>query len=361
MRAGDWVEIRSKEEILATLDKNAQLDGLPFMPQMLQYCGQRFQVYKRAHKTCDTVSGHYVGRSLPGGIHLNHRCDGKAYAGCQAGCLIFWNEAWLKPVGAANGKQLLAESKPSRRRRQLGCNEEDVWNATKHQTQAQGTRYSCQATQLLNYTAPLKWWDARQYLETYSSGNASPREILLGFVYLTYYYGTLAYHDKWGRPSRWLYDRFQAVRGGIPFPRRKGSIPVGQLTPRRDLNLRAGDLVRVRSYEDILSTLDTRGYNRGMTFDAELVPFCGKIYRVKTRVENFIDEKTGELKRLKTPAVILEGVDCRSHYSGQRIFCPRSIHLWWREIWLERISEPDAVRQDGANQIGHQLKILEKQ
>ena len=55
--AGDWVEVRSKEEILETLDKNGRLDGLPFMPQMFKYCGQRFQVYKRAHKTCDTVSG----------------------------------------------------------------------------------------------------------------------------------------------------------------------------------------------------------------------------------------------------------------------------------------------------------------
>jgi hypothetical protein len=41
---------------------------------------------------------------------------------------------------------------------------------------------------------------------------------------------------------------------------------------------------------------------------------------------------------MKTPAVILEGVSCKSLYSGRRIFCPRSIHLWWREIWLERVS-----------------------
>ena len=53
---GDWVEVRSKEEILSTLDQNGRLEGLPFMPQMFRYCGQRFQVYKRAHKTCDTVS-----------------------------------------------------------------------------------------------------------------------------------------------------------------------------------------------------------------------------------------------------------------------------------------------------------------
>ena len=37
LRAGDWVEVRSKEEILATLDENGRLEDLPFMPQMLQY------------------------------------------------------------------------------------------------------------------------------------------------------------------------------------------------------------------------------------------------------------------------------------------------------------------------------------
>ena len=53
LRAGDWVEVRSKDEILQTLDKNGRLDEMPFMPQMFQYCGMRFKVRKRAHKTCD--------------------------------------------------------------------------------------------------------------------------------------------------------------------------------------------------------------------------------------------------------------------------------------------------------------------
>ena len=95
--AGDWVEVRSKEEILRTLDKNGRLEDMPFMPQMFEYCGKRFRVYKRAHKTCDTINS-FVGRRLANGIHLNLRCDGKAYGGCQAACLIFWKAAWLKPV-----------------------------------------------------------------------------------------------------------------------------------------------------------------------------------------------------------------------------------------------------------------------
>src|SRR5688572_27913060 len=99
-RAGDLIEVRTREEILSTLDKNGRLEGLPFMPQMFQYCGQRFSVYKRAHKTCDTVNP-IASRRLHDGIHLNVRCDGKAYGGCQAACLIFWKAAWLKPVDAS--------------------------------------------------------------------------------------------------------------------------------------------------------------------------------------------------------------------------------------------------------------------
>ena len=97
--------------------------------------------------------------------------------------------------------------------------------------------------------------------------------------------------------------------------------------------------MRVKSYEDILATLDENRSNRGLTFDAELVPYCGKIYRVQTRVHRFIDEQTGRMKKLKTPAVILDGVVCKSRFSGQRMFCPREIYLWWREIWLERVEE----------------------
>src|SRR5262245_4619897 len=95
LRAGEWVEVRSKEEILKTLDRQGQMEGLPFMPQMFQYCGNRFQVFKRAHKTCDTVFP-IRGRRMANAVHLETRCDGKAYGGCQAGCLIFWKEAWLK-------------------------------------------------------------------------------------------------------------------------------------------------------------------------------------------------------------------------------------------------------------------------
>ena len=80
---GNWVEVRSKEEILQTLDQDGRLDGMPFMPEMLGFCGKRFQVYKSAHKTCDTVFP-LRSRRVDDTVHLQTRCNGQSHGGCQA-------------------------------------------------------------------------------------------------------------------------------------------------------------------------------------------------------------------------------------------------------------------------------------
>lgn len=345
LRAGDWVEVRSREEILRTLDRDGRLEKLPFMPQMFQYCGHRFRVYKRAHKTCDTIN-FAGGRTLPGGIHLeNLRCDGSAYGGCQAACLIFWKEAWLKPADRPD-----EEVSPQRAK---GCTEADVFAGTraKDQPLSGGPRYSCQATEVLEATAPLPWWDARQYAEDYTSGNAGVGRLFTGFVYASvfscyYYLRRLGLTGPAAGVSR-VYDAVQRLYGGVPFPRYRGSIPPGQPAPMIALDLQPGELIRVRSYEDILKTLDRDNKNRGLTFDAEMVPYCGHTFRVRSRVTTFVNEKTGLINKLRGPAVILDNVWCNSRYSDCRMQCPRAVYPWWREIWLERISDnpSDAGRQ----------------
>jgi len=348
LRAGDWVEVRSREEILRSLDTAGRLENLPFMPQMFEYCGRRFRVYKRAHKTCDTVHS-YTGRRLANAVHLELRCDGKVYGGCQASCLIFWKEAWLKPVDEVTtaGKPLLEDGHHRDRPiRETICTEEIVQRSTWAQdSQARdGRRYFCQATELPGFTRPLPWWDMRQYVEDYLSGNSTLGRLISGSIYAAY--NMLASRNRLGRPARWIYDQFQASMGGVPYPRRSGTIPVDQPTPAYDLHLQVGELVRVKSYKEILATLDTTNKNRGMVFDAELVPYCGGVYRVKTRVERFLSEKTGRMTSLKTPAVILESVWCKSRYSACRMGCPRSIFPWWREIWLERVNEHGILPND---------------
>jgi hypothetical protein len=102
------------------------------------------------------------------------------------------------------------------------------------------------------------------------------------------------------------------------------------------LELRPGEWVRVKSYDAILDTLDGNNKNRGMFFDAEEVPYCGKTFRVRSLVRRIINERTGKMLDLKGNNVILEGVYCKGWYSDRRMHCPRAIYSFWREGWLER-------------------------
>ena len=110
-------------------------------------------------------------------------------------------------------------------------------------------------------------------------------------------------------------------------------------TPFETLNLQPGELVRVKSKEEIVKTLDTHNANRGMSFDGEMVRYCSREARVLRRVEQIIDEKSGRMLHLKTPCVVLESVTCTGPYHRQ---CPRAIYPYWREIWLERVDEPSS-------------------
>jgi hypothetical protein len=337
---GDWVEVRSKEEILKTLDWNAQLDGMPFMPEMFAFCGRRFQVYKRAHKTCDTVFP-VRGRRVDRAVHLQTRCDGQAHGGCHAGCLIFWKEAWLKPIGT-DAQETGASLKPRPVEVRTGppcaeCTESDVWAGAQTSKSNGGTpAWVCQATRLPYATTDLAWWDLRQYSEDYWSGNVTLWQVLCG-LFFSMYYSLSEAGIGLGPGMRWFYNKFNSLWQGTSFPRKTGCIPAGQPTPAASLDLQPGELVRVKRHEEILLTLNSDNLNRGLMFDAEMVPYCGGTYRVLRRVTRIVNEKTGEMQEMKTPCIILDTVVCQSRYSSCRLFCPRSIYIYWREIWLERV------------------------
>ena len=324
------------------------------MPEMFEFCGKRYRVYKRAHKTCDTVFP-IRSRSLFNAVHLETRCSGQAHGGCQASCLIFWKDAWLKPLGHASDQRSSVvrvtplEDKASSG---VGCGEADVYRAAQSagDTSSAEPTYVCQATRLPYFTGELSPYDIRQYIEDYTSGNVGLARWIRGIIYITYQ-NLINLGIGLGPPLRWLYDRFQRLWGGLPYPRWYGKIPMGHPTPVADLGLQPGDWVRVKSYEEILETCTEDNKNRGMWFDGEMVPYCGGTYRVHKRVTKIINEQSGNMVEMKTPCIILEDVACQARYSQCRLFCPRSIVPYWREIWLDRVSSahrsaPPAVLLD---------------
>jgi hypothetical protein len=330
LKAGEWAEVRSEGEILATLDEHGRLENLPFMPEMLQYCGKRLRVFKRADKTCEYTQKWSI-RRMKDSVHLEGvRCDGAGHDGCQAGCLIFWKEAWLK---RAASDLVLAESlkHPSEVPSEIGglCTVESILAASRATAPDGEVLYTCQATDVPQFTSRMSFWDPRQYIRDLQSGNLnsglagdSQGHRLLEFI--------LAIIRLFQASVIGFFNEVQDRRQGSRYPFIEGN---AAKTPVELLDLQPGELVEVRSKEEIIATLGRDQRNRGLWFDSEMLPYCGGIYRVLRRVSRLVDEKTGKIVQMKNPCIVLEGVVCQSDFHR---LCPRAIYPYWRENWLKR-------------------------
>jgi hypothetical protein len=328
LRVGDIVEVRSEEEVLRTLDSSGMLDSLPFMPEMLQFCGKRFRVMKRADKVCDSIDWGTL-RRMKHAVHLEElRCNGAAHGGCKAGCLIHWKEAWLKRVDPSNGSRHVDDAQRTGAPEEEGtaaCTKETLMQATRRDSNPDGEEvFSCQATELVRSTSPMPWWRLGQYVRDVRSGNASVARVIRSLV--------VALFNKFQKANARLAPRFTLIHGGKPYPfvdpKSMGEAPSSRL------NLQPGDVVEVKSPQEIFETLDQRDRTRGLRFDSELLKFCGRRGRVSHLVDRIINEHTGTMLPIKTDAVIIEGFFCTGDY--HRV-CPRSVYAWWRESWLRRV------------------------
>lgn len=331
LKAGDWVVVRSKEEILATLDRHGRMDGLPFQSEMFAYCGRKLQVFKVAHKTCDSTPHRTGGRRMYDTVHLQGaRCDGSLHEGCQADCVFFWKEAWLQRADSRNSSQVIASG---------GCSEDDVMRA-RHAPGCDPADpvWVCQTTAIFEASDTLHWWDFRQYVRDVTSGNHSAWHMFK--LLLLAGYRKLAGLGIGYRFVIGFYDALQKLRGGRPYPAITGKIPEGSPTPAETLDLQPGEWVEVKSAQEIAATITAGGFNRGMRYDMEMLRYSGQRYRVQMRVDKLINEKNGKMGRMKSAAIQLENVYCRAECTSARLGCPRASNTYWREIWLKRCPPP---------------------
>lgn len=102
----------------------------------------------------------------------------------------------------------------------------------------------------------------------------------------------------------------------------------------KDSELQPGDLVRVRSKDEIKETLSRWNSLKGCTFLEEMWPYCGTTQHVMKKVERFLDERDYQTKKTKG-VVLLEGIICAGTIDFGK--CDRSCFFFWREEWLEKI------------------------
>ena len=214
-RRGDLVEVRSAGEILATLDADGRLDGLPFQPEGLEYCGGTFRIRNRLEKVY-LDHHHYLARLKETVILDDLRCDGAAHNDCRMGCPLLWKEAWLKGVaddghGDDVGPGESASIKPELPVRR-------------------GDRFICQATELVHATTRLPWWDLNHYVRDWVVGEMTLRQIVQAIVLFGY-------------------NRTQRMRGRPQFAELFGQ---QTKSPTETLDLQPGELVEVKTEDEIV-------------------------------------------------------------------------------------------------------------
>jgi hypothetical protein len=305
LHAGELVEIRSREEILATLDSRGERDSLPFMPEMEAWCGAQVRVFRRVDKVFDWILASGLRRMRDTVILEGLRCDGCYHGDCQADCPFLWKEAWLR---RATSKEPPFE--------QIAAPPIDLRQfATRIDPETSEPRFVCQLTRLPEATTPTPWNSPRNLLRELFSGNVRPGPFLV-FV------------------SILLFNAVQRRCGGVRFPFRAHGD--SQSTPHVVLHLQPGELVRIKSKHEIEQTLDAQFKNRGLWFDKEMTRFCGGHYRVRARVSRQIEEKSGRMISFKNACITLEDVTATGEYFE---FAPLDERIYWREIWLERVAD----------------------
>lgn len=297
---GDVVRIRPLPEVLATLDAQGALGGMPFQPEMTKFCGGEARVFRCLDKIYDYGRTKHM-RRLDGCVLLsNLRCDGSAHEGCEAACYLIWRTEWLQHAPAGHAE---APSNPA-------------FDASRASAAvAAGTRrgevHRCQFTELHACSEEYGDWSLGRDLVPWLCGNYSARSWLIAVL------------------TR-LFNRVQRWRGGIGFP---ALPPLGEHLTKDSTGLRVGERVEVMPLEEIARTLNSQGKNKGLWFDVEMVKHCGREYRVSARVQKIIDDATGQMRLMKTPCIMLETVDSTGeglHFNAQHD------PIFWRESWLRR-------------------------
>lgn len=332
LHVGTLVRVKDEPELLQTLDDGQALDGLAFTAEMRASCGRIYRVL--AHVGRINVAGTGMRRMREGVILEGARCDGSAHGGCGRACYLLFKPEWLDIVEDSE----LREPEP----------------VSPHTVIPYEANLPCQGqgTVMLEATDPFSPWDIRCYITDLTTGTNRFRDVVFGL--------TMRMTRRWNARQK-MWKIFAGNRGLADLSRLFGTLlnqntrfywgrilgkggpkaPSQEPTPppaAAPLNLQPGELVEVRSEEEILATLDATDRSRGLKFYGSMLRFCGKRYRVRSRVESLMDEITSTPRTVKG-TVLLEGSTCDGvPYFG----CPRACHWLWRESWLKRVENEDS-------------------
>jgi len=110
------------------------------------------------------------------------------------------------------------------------------------------------------------------------------------------------------------------------------------------LSFEPGEIVTIKSVEEIQKTLDSNGRCGGLQFMLGMRKYCGQDARVLKKVKTIFDERLWKMVRIRN-AYLLENVTCdgRDVFDGEG--CDRTCFFFWKSSWLKKKSPTGTCRQ----------------
>ena len=98
-----------------------------------------------------------------------------------------------------------------------------------------------------------------------------------------------------------------------------------------------GDIVKVKSIEEIEEGLDPSMKLDGCLFASEMKKWSGREARIIKIMKNYFDEHSMKMLKVKASLYILEGTICSGEVNSFQARCDHSCHFIWHEKWLENV------------------------
>jgi hypothetical protein len=100
--------------------------------------------------------------------------------------------------------------------------------------------------------------------------------------------------------------------------------------------LEIGDRVKVLSYSQIKSTLNDKGYFKGLSFQENMEKYCNKTFKVLKLPQYVLDQGGRKINRCKD-VVILRGLYCNGKSTIEEEGCDRCCLHYWKTDWLTKM------------------------
>lgn len=291
---GDRVYVKSKDKILKLLSPDHKKDGCLFMDQMFSFCGQSYQVKKVVYHFFDEHRYKLYKTLMPLYILDDLRCNNVGESSqpkCNRSCYFLWHEGWIEDVASAN---------PHETKKKLPNKPCDM---AKEKIQPIKGIPFCQLTNIHDLAQKNSWFnDILQMCTKILRTGKRTLKFALNRVYRKLRPHTVTESQK-EHISEYIQE---------------------------------GDIVRVKSRDEISRLLDDRDKYKRLLFIDEMYEFCDKEYKVLKLIDVFYDETQNKMCRSKN-VVILENVTCSGRQRLYRMKCDRNCFFFWHTAWLKKI------------------------